>query len=401
MKRNLYLAAGMLFSIVFVPKANAQCAGGGTELSISHDTTVVGFGNHTSTFSFPKLNIPGATLNSVNLNSKLVVGNYSYFLENEEDVPIDYEVILQRRDRIFLYDEVLNSYGLLANELREYSSFHSLEAMDAAFHSGPDYVSDGPFTVWSNVDGVNHTTYNTANYTGVGNVTLRYSASTSGFPSGGFFYDFGQSVQVEMLFRITYNYCPDPSALPEANLLLNTRKLSEEKYGLIWEMKNEISGRTYEVQESSDGRNFTTISSVASALNANEGAALYKKDVLRRDNGKSRTFYRIRQIESDGKYTYSAIATVIWDLNYGGPIHIFPNPAKSEIWLDFKDRKDKMWDVSIVGLNGQILQQVKLSTPTGASRLQINDAIPRGMYILKATSVSGGTSVSTKLFVDR
>lgn len=400
MKRNLYLAAGMLLMLIYNKESFAQC-GSNPVQTIEYDTTTNNNGNQTSYFSFPKFNIPTGTLYSVQLRSTLVLNNYSYSLENEESTSVpNFRVRINRLDEVFINDN--GSWEPLLDATRNWSSNSiALAASNGVPGSGPDYTQAGPITVWNNVPGVNETYLgNFSAFLGNGNVDMEYTSSTSGYATGALRYSLVQDANVELNFKLVYMYCPN-AALPGEFLGFSAVKSNNETgYLLNWQVENELPGRKYAVQKSSDGKNFEQIA----ILNGNSGIGTgqaYKYTGSRNDKTESRLVFRIVQMEPGGEVKYSTIKVLSWGKDDKSGLQVYPNPAVTDFTVDLSAYKSRDWNIGIFTPDGKLLQQQRISTTNGYRRLQLNNTIPRGMYILKATSISEGTTVSTKLFVDR
>lgn len=400
MKRNLYLAAGMLLIFAYSKESFAQC-GSNPVQTIEYDTTTNNNGNQTSYFSFPKFNIPTGTLYSVQLQSTLVLNNYSYSLENEESTPVsNFRVRISRLDEVFINDN--GSWEPLLDASRNWSSSSiSLAAGNGVPGSGPDYTQAGPITVWNNVPGVDETYLgNFSAFLGNGNVDMEYTSTTSGYATGALRYSLVQDANVELNFKLVYTYCPN-AVLPGEFLGFSAVKSNNETgYLLNWQVENELPGRKYVIQKSKDGKNFEQIA----VLNGNSGngsGQVYKYTGSRNEKTESKLLFRILQMEPGGEVKYSTIKGISWGKDDDSGLQVYPNPAVTDFTINLSAYKPRDWNIEIFTPDGKLLQQQKISTTNGYRRLQLNNTIQRGMYILKATSVSGGTSVSTKLFVDR
>lgn len=150
-----------------------------------------------------------------------------------------------------------------------------------------------------------------AGWTGLGNYTVAggtnpYNLSAAGITSFS-----------------TFTVVSDNSILPLTWVNV-AAKLVEKKVTISWETANETNTKGFNVERSFDGRNFTAFSYV-SALNASK-AYYQTNDEF---TGKQ-TFYRIQQVDNDGKFSYSKVvvvnATSIKQL-----VQIVPNPVKTTV----------------------------------------------------------------------
>jgi len=99
---------------------------------------------------------------------------------------------------------------------------------------------------------------------------------------------------------------------------------------LQWTTSNENNNDYFNVLRSTDGRNFTKIgtvrgqgnSSVAQDYSFDDGSPVDGVD-----------YYRLEQVDLDGKSTYSTIVSVDMDLTNNVYLQLYPNPAHDHITL--------------------------------------------------------------------
>lgn len=73
---------------------------------------------------------------------------------------------------------------------------------------------------------------------------------------------------------------------------------------LTWSTSSEVNNKAFEIEKSLDGETYAKIGKVKGAINATEAKSYRFMDV---SAGQGRTFYRLKQIDTDGKETYSAV----------------------------------------------------------------------------------------------
>jgi hypothetical protein len=154
--------------------------------------------------------------------------------------------------------------------------------------------------------------------------------------------------------------------------LINFAALKENAaVQLSWQSENEINFSKFEVERSSDGLSFVSIGSV----NALHGSATNSYSLT--DNAPSigYNFYRLKQINSDGQFTYSKIIKI--DFSKQLLISITPNPAKNYITVT---TSDVIKELRLISLDGKMVN--RWSNVSGTSTLDISN-IAAGVYILK------------------
>jgi hypothetical protein len=99
---------------------------------------------------------------------------------------------------------------------------------------------------------------------------------------------------------------------------------------LRWTTSNENNNAYFNVLHSTDGATFTKIGTVQGRGNANV-AQDYSFDDASPENGTD--YYRLEQVDLDGKSTYSMIVSVDMDLIGNVYLQLYPNPAHDHITL--------------------------------------------------------------------
>ena len=101
-------------------------------------------------------------------------------------------------------------------------------------------------------------------------------------------------------------------------------------------------------------------------------------------------YYRLKQIDLDGKYSYSQIKTVMFDgeqLN-AGPV--YPNPTFDEIFIPVVSSTDMKLTVSVYSITGQLLFNSSHHAELGESKIHIDaSSLSSGIYLVKILDENG------------
>jgi hypothetical protein len=98
-------------------------------------------------------------------------------------------------------------------------------------------------------------------------------------------------------------------------------------------------------------------------------------------------YYRLQEVDIDGRTTYSNIASIKPDETKAG-YAIYPNPAKDYFNLVSSKPEDlKGAAISIVDLSGQVILKQSLQA-TGNQKVSIS-SLAKGMYIIKIVKTTG------------
>jgi len=149
-----------------------------------------------------------------------------------------------------------------------------------------------------------------------------------------------------------------------------------------WKTFTEINSRTFEVERSTDGIQFTAIHNRAAAGNSNAERRYQYQDLLAFSGT---YYYRIKAVDADGRIIYSDIKQVTYKTN--GQIVAGPNPFESVINISNIANTQK---IDLLDMAGRILISRKIKNETSS----ILDAtlLPAGVYHLKITRTDNSSS---------
>ena len=133
---------------------------------------------------------------------------------------------------------------------------------------------------------------------------------------------------------------------------------------------NETNVANYIIEKSSDGRNFTSIAIISSKGNGENSYQFTDATAL--DGIK---YYRIKQIDADGRYSHSTIIRLSNDIK--GSISIYPNPVKDIVTIGgaISGTKAILTDIS-----GKVLQQINITSTVFSVDMGMYSS---GIYLLK------------------
>lgn len=175
------------------------------------------------------------------------------------------------------------------------------------------------------------------------------------------------------------------SVLPLSWLSFTARKADNKSVLLNWVTSNEINNDHFEIERSKNGIDFTSIASVAAKGNVQTQNRYAYTDMLP-VNGAN--YYRIKQVDKDGQYSYSPIEKV--DMNdiirYW---KVYPNPATGHSGFYANDAFAKV-QLSLADMNGKVIWQTTATNVSNGQRIDINlSGASKGVYILKINTDAG------------
>jgi len=172
-------------------------------------------------------------------------------------------------------------------------------------------------------------------------------------------------------------------------ILFNFQAVKQNEGVLVkWSTAAERNSRGFEIERSSDNRNWKSIAFVKSkAINGNSTELLeYGYSDFQPLNDIS--YYRLKQTDNDGKYEYSIVRQVSFAAN--GNITFYPNPAKDYIIISGLTRSESILVFNAAGKVVRIIKAINIAETIGL------DGLENGTYHITVISESGKT-VSQKV----
>lgn len=126
------------------------------------------------------------------------------------------------------------------------------------------------------------------------------------------------SIPVSIIRKITFSAAAGPLPL---RMLAFAARNDKDQVTLNWKTENEVNTSHFVIERSVDGSNYESLGQVA-ALNNGTGGSYGFAD------GSPKTgtaFYRLKQVDADGKYVYSNVLTV--KRTAANLLTLLPNPA--------------------------------------------------------------------------
>jgi hypothetical protein len=248
-------------------------------------------------------------------------------------------------------------------------------------------------------------TYNTGSYvpnaTNIGNVAnlkvVRWDAGSSRWdvpPGGGTFTQAGTNVTGTVKVSLVTNFSPftfgstDPDSPLPVTLLSFNAKLNNDRVDLAWKTAQEFNNHYFVVEKTTDLETFTEVGSADGQGNSKEEHSYSLVDA---NPSFGRSYYRLRQVDFDGKSTYSDVKMIDYDGPDFATLRAYPNPygiKKQELYIEILGLKEATQvPLKLYNLQGQvILEQVFESTEDGRLRetLTLPNRPAPGVYIIRA-----------------
>lgn len=175
--------------------------------------------------------------------------------------------------------------------------------------------------------------------------------------------------------------------LPIELISFTAKYVGQNNVLLQWSTSTEINNDYFTVERSADGIHFSPIIKVNGSGNSTQVLKYQTND---RAPLEGTNYYRLKQTDFDGKFTYSEIVTAnIKELNSNFAFNAFPNPSDgSDVKLSVKARKDETVLIAVHDINGKQVFTKELSIESNREtvyELSSNLKLTAGVYFISAT----------------
>ena len=190
----------------------------------------------------------------------------------------------------------------------------------------------------------------------------------------------GANTTTSSAFSSTVNGFTIATPLP-IELTSFTAKNSDENITLYWNTASETNNNYFLVEHSLDGVNFKKIGKVQGAGESTISQN-YKFTHLQPNKGLN--YYRIKQVDFDGKYSTSNI--IFTKFKKKGKFNLYPTLAVSKINITLPE-EGQNFVYTILNYTGQVVQKGKIENNTFTKEINIEN-FPVGYYFIQITNRS-------------
>ena len=161
-----------------------------------------------------------------------------------------------------------------------------------------------------------------------------------------------------------------------------------ETVKLDWSTATESNSNSFEIERSNDNSSFIKIGSVAAA-----GNSTIKTNYSFTDNyaGYDINYYRLKMLDIDQHYKYSAVIVVRKNTNNFQVKSVFPNPFISEIQVGITLNKNQNIRLNLLNNEGKLLLSKDTKGKTGINTILLNNlgSLSKGIYLLQLVTENG------------
>ncbi len=167
---------------------------------------------------------------------------------------------------------------------------------------------------------------------------------------------------------------------------------------LKWTTASEENNEHFRLMRSINGIDFEEIAKINGADNSN---ITLNYDYLDRDTPQGLTYYRLDQVDFDGKETSSEIITLDRKSSENQDIVLWPNPTTDFINVQYHCVNAISSQISIYNTQGQLVKVIEKDSQQGLNYLNIlTDAFTNGLYFVEIRN-EGQSIIQRSRFVKR
>ncbi len=194
---------------------------------------------------------------------------------------------------------------------------------------------------------------------------------------------------------INFSQCPQGGPTPVEFLNIIARQKGSG-VSVDWSTSQEFNSDYFDIEKSTDGNNnWAFVSTVKGAGNSSLVRAYNAYD-SRPYTGIN--FYRIKQVDKDGKFKYSKTVNVKINTSKTG-VSVLANPFHNVLTIDFLSSKAEVINARLIDIAGKQVASEKWSVSTGNTRKDFSNVsgLQQGMYILTVSNTAGEILYNNKV----
>jgi len=182
---------------------------------------------------------------------------------------------------------------------------------------------------------------------------------------------------------------PDGGSLPVTLTSFSASLLADKKVKVAWSTSMEYNSKSFDIERSSDGVKFKTVASKSASGNSTSKINYFINDDIA-DVTSPIVYYRLKQIDVDGKIAFSKIVPL--KLKKGlGNFTVSPNPFINNININIEWDKNETTVVKVYNVTGAEVVSKTVMMIKGYNFIAIDELmqVPSGSYILQFNTPNG------------
>jgi hypothetical protein len=178
-------------------------------------------------------------------------------------------------------------------------------------------------------------------------------------------------------------YIPNGGPLPVKYLSFDA-VVNDNTVMLNWITAEEMNHNYFEVERSFDMDQYSTLGMVLDGFTINGNGKRYQfKDNSPELSGRQIAYYRLKQFDIDGKFTYSKVIAVRLQAKTDVVMQVSPNPFSKDLNVRFTSAESGTAQIRIVNSTGQTMLSKQALISKGYNNIQVEglSGLATGMYV--------------------
>lgn len=159
---------------------------------------------------------------------------------------------------------------------------------------------------------------------------------------------------------------------------------------LEWKTAMEINSDYFEVERSTDGKQFTAIGKIKGEGDTHETRHYSFVDHQASEQQASALYYRLKQVDHDGKHEYSSVRMLA--LTNNNEVNIYPVPFHNDLHMQLYSKEAANGILRIYSIDGRMLYHYSFNLQKGYNQINLDQlpSLPNGTLLLE---VQAGTII--------
>jgi hypothetical protein len=163
----------------------------------------------------------------------------------------------------------------------------------------------------------------------------------------------------------------------------------EDQNILSWQTASEYNSSHFDIERSRDGQTWNVIGQQTAAGNSTE---LLSYQFVDSEKNNSTVYYRLNQVDVDGKNEYFGPITLACEQN-SFEASTLPNPSAEDFWLRIQTENNESVSLQIKDINGAVIHGEELTIIKGINMFPIRKHLTPGIYLIDVKTNKGNHNV--------
>jgi hypothetical protein len=174
-------------------------------------------------------------------------------------------------------------------------------------------------------------------------------------------------------------------ALPVRIIYFKAEKLDAISAKISWETASEQNSNYFDVERGTNALQYKVIGKIAAIQNSNERLSYSFTD---NSPEKGINYYRLKQVDLDGKYTYTPARALNFESINTETVKYYPNPTEGILNIEIQALAKELIIFNLFNTAGIVVNHFKIES-IGQNLIQVNmGTLPKGIYFVHLKSNS-------------